>query len=109
MNTDEAEERESEENRWNLNTEDAENGWRTPRRRRMLYYSALSVKRRIASAARTAVSVRRIFSPRETSRNPAARAEAISSSAQPPSGPLARVTEFPFAFFSASRTGRASR
>ena len=40
----------------------------------------------------TAVSVRRMFSPNEASRNPLARADAISSSVQPPSGPTANDT-----------------
>ncbi len=39
----------------------------------------------------TAVSVRRMSWPREASWNPQERAEASSSSVQPPSGPMARA------------------
>ncbi len=67
-------------------------------------------KRRIAREASTAVSVRQIFSPSEASANPAVRAARISSSVQPPSGPIASAAiEMPLADASASRIGIASR
>src|SRR5579859_1436828 len=44
---------------------------------------------KLARAATTAVSVRRMSWPREASWNPAERAEASSSTVQPPSGPMA--------------------
>src|SRR5713226_5849316 len=48
-----------------------------------------SAKFTMASAATTAVSVRKIFSPSDASRNPQLQAAPNSLSVQPPSGPMA--------------------
>src|SRR5579859_8023680 len=52
-------------------------------------YSGERTTFKLARAATTAVSVRRMSWPREASWNPPERAETSSSTVQPPSGPMA--------------------
>src|ERR1700733_4445475 len=52
------------------------------------FHHASNAKCKIASDARTAVSVRKTNSPKDASRNPAERAAENSASVHPPSGPI---------------------
>ena len=61
-----------------------------------------------ASAAHTAVSVRKIFAPSAASTNPQAAAEANSASVHPPSGPMATATRATSSLRRADATGSST-